>query len=58
MKACEIQVRAQACGPTHMPSAAAIETTRQQSAELGSAAKLTWPALLRLLEANGHVYAI
>ncbi len=58
MKACEIQVRAQACGPTHQPSAAAIETTRRQSEDLGKAARLTWPALLRLLESRGQVYAI
>lgn len=58
MKACEIQVRAQACGPTHQPSTMAIETTRQQSQDLGKAAKLTWPALLRLLDSRGHVYAI
>lgn len=58
MKACEIQVRAQSCGPTWLPSEAAIATTRQQSQDLGKAAKLTWPALLRLLESRGQVYAV
>ena len=58
MQACEIQVRAQACGPVHLPPAAAIETTRQQSQDLGRAAKLTWPALLRLLDSRYPGYAV
>ncbi|WP_111493308.1 class II aldolase/adducin family protein [Marinobacter bohaiensis] len=58
MKACEIQVKAQACGPTFMPTDAAIETTREQSQSLGKAAKLTWPALLRLLDSKNPGYAV
>lgn len=58
MKACEIQVKAQACGPTWMPSEEAIATTRDQSQSLGKAAKLTWPALLRLLDSKNPGYAV
>ncbi len=58
MKACEIQVRAQACGPVHLPPAAAIETTRMQSEDLGRASKLTWPALIRLLDSKYPGYAV
>ena len=57
MKACEIQVRAQAQGPTYMPSAEAISTTQQQSQSLGMACKLTWPALTRLMDKVDPSYA-
>ncbi|MDC0661196.1 class II aldolase/adducin family protein [Marinobacter sp. SS21] len=58
MKACEIQVRALACGPTHQPSAQAIQTTADQSQSLGKAAALTWPALRRLLDSKNPGYAV
>lgn len=58
MKACEIQVKAQSCGPTWMPSEQAIQTTADQSQNLGAAAKLTWPALLRLLDSKNPGYAV
>ncbi|GAA3956260.1 class II aldolase/adducin family protein [Allohahella marinimesophila] len=58
MKACEIQVRTLSCGPTYLPTEEAIETTRVQSEELGKAATLTWPALLRLLDSRSPGYAI
>jgi ribulose-5-phosphate 4-epimerase/fuculose-1-phosphate aldolase len=50
MQACEIQVRAQAGGATHMPSQVAIETTSEQSKGLPQAAQLAWPGLLRKLD--------
>jgi len=58
MKACEIQVKAQGCGPLHMPSEQAVRTTAEQSQSLGSAAALTWPALLRLLDSKSPGYAV
>ena len=58
MKACEIQVKAQSCGPTHLPSEQAIRTTAEQSQQLGMAAKLTWPALIRLLDSKNPGYAV
>ena len=58
MKACEIQVRALACGPTHQPSPEAVRTTAEQSQSLGKAAALTWPALLRLLDGKTPGYAV
>ena len=58
MKACEIQVKAQSCGPTWMPSEQAVQTTAQQSQDLGAAAKLTWPALMRLLDSKSPGYAV
>ena len=58
MKACEIQVKAQSCGPVHMPSEQAIRTTAEQSQSLGSAAALTWPALLRLIDSKNPGYAV
>ncbi|MCK2148278.1 class II aldolase/adducin family protein [Marinobacter alexandrii] len=58
MKACEIQVKAQSCGPTWMPSEQAVRTTAEQSQNLGAAAKLTWPALLRLLDSKNPGYAV
>src|SRR5690606_25706755 len=58
MKACEIQVRAHACGPVHMPPESAIETTRQQSRHLGRAGKPPWPAALRLLHTRYPGYAV
>ncbi|MBW0148317.1 class II aldolase/adducin family protein [Marinobacter arenosus] len=58
MKACEIQVKAQSCGPTWMPSEQAVQTTAEQSQNLGAAAKLTWPALLRLLDSKNPGYAV
>lgn len=57
MKACEIQVRAQAQGPTCIPSDEAIATTQQQSQNLGMASKLTWPALTRLMDKVDPSYA-
>lgn len=50
--ACEKQIRAQAGGELCMPSPAAIETTRQQSAMLPKVAPLVWPGLIRLLDAR------
>jgi len=41
-----------------MPSEQAIRTTKEQSQSLGSAAKLTWPALLRLLDSKSPGYAV
>ncbi|SFL98092.1 class II aldolase/adducin family protein [Marinobacter zhejiangensis] len=58
MKACEIQVRALACGPTYQPSPEAIQTTAEQSQSLGKAAALTWPAVLRLLDSRNPGYAV
>ena len=58
MKACEIQVKAQSCGPVYMPTQQAIDTTADQSGSLGKAAKLTWPALLRLLDARSPGYNV
>lgn len=58
MKACEIQVKAQSCGPTWMPSEQAVQTTAEQSRNLGAAAKLTWPALVRLLDSKNPGYAV
>jgi ribulose-5-phosphate 4-epimerase/fuculose-1-phosphate aldolase len=58
MKACEIQVKAQSCGPTHMPSEQAIRTTADQPQALGGAAALTWPALVRLLDSKNPGYAV
>jgi len=58
MKACEIQVKAQSCGPLHMPSKQAVRTTAEQSQSLGSATALTWPALLRLLDSKNSGYAV
>ena len=48
MKACEIQVKAQSCGPTHLPSEQAIRTTAEQSQQLGR-------QLSRLLS-NSHIF--
>lgn len=58
MKACEIQVKAQSCGPTWLPSEEAIRTTREQSQSLGKASALTWPALLRQLDSKLPGYAV
>lgn len=58
MKACEIQVKAQSCGPVYMPSEQAIQTTAEQSRQLGMASKLTWPALRRLLDSKNPGYAV
>lgn len=52
--ACEKQIRAQAGGALHFPSAQAIETTRQQSETLPRVGKLLWPALLRMLAQRGR----
>lgn len=57
MKSCEIQVRTLAQGPAWLPSPEAIETTRQQSQNLGMARKLTWPALVRLMDKIDPSYA-
>lgn len=58
MKACEIQVKAQSCGPVWMPSEQAILETAKQSKSLGKSAKLTWPALLRLIDSKSPGYAV
>ena len=58
MKSCEIQVKAQSCGPTHLPSQQAIQTTADQSQALGSASALTWPALVRRLDSKNPGYAV
>ena len=58
MKACEIQVKAQSCGPTHRPSEQAIQTTADQPQSLGRASALTWPALIRLLDSKNPGYAV
>ncbi|MBI43620.1 class II aldolase/adducin family protein [uncultured Marinobacter sp.] len=58
MKACEIQVRALACGPTYLPSEQAIATTAEQSQQLGMASALTWPALVRLLNSKNPGYGV
>ena len=58
MKACEIQVKAQSCGPVWMPSEQAILETAKQSKSLGKSAKLTWPALLRLIDVKNPGYAV
>ncbi len=58
MKACEIQVKAQSCGPTRIPSEQAIQTTAEQSQSSGTAFKLTWPALLRLLDSKNPGYGV
>ncbi|HLR18010.1 MAG TPA: class II aldolase/adducin family protein [Alcanivoracaceae bacterium] len=57
MKGCEIQVRALAQQEVCYPSQAAIDTTNEQSKQLGMASKLTWPALLRKLDRLGSDYA-
>ena len=57
MKAAEIQVRTLNQGEPYLPSQAAIDTTAEQSRQLGMASKLTWPALLRKLERMGSDYA-
>lgn len=54
--ACEKQIRAQAGGELHFPSAEAIETTRKQSETLPKVAKLLWPGLLRTLDAKDPGY--
>ncbi len=58
MKACEIQVRALGCGPTHTPSVESIRTTAEQSRSLGKSSALTWPALIRLLDSKAPGYAV
>jgi hypothetical protein len=48
-----MQVRALASGALHLPSATAVETTRQQGTKLmasGQLDRLAWPALLRMLD--------
>ncbi len=57
MKASEIQVRTLGQGEPYLPSQAAIDTTSDQSKQLGMASQLTWPALLRKLERIGSDYA-
>lgn len=49
MKACEIQIRAQA-GKLHMPPQAAIDTTHGQSDGLPRIAQLAWEPLIRKLD--------
>lgn len=58
MKACEIQVRTQSCGPVYEPSAEAIRTTAEQSRSLAQVSKLTWPALLRRLDRENPGYSV
>ncbi len=57
MKSCEIQVRTMAQGRPYMPSQDALDTTADQSQQLGKASQLAWPALLRKLERIGSDYA-
>ena len=57
MKASEIQVRTLGQGDPYLPSQAAIDTTSDQSKQLGMASQLTWPALLRKLERINSDYA-
>jgi len=56
MRACEIQVQAQAGGKMHMPSQQAIDTTLEQSKELSYAAELAWPGLMRMLDREDPSY--
>ena len=57
MKASEIQARTLGQGTPYLPSQQAIDTTADQSKQLGMASQLTWPALLRKLERIGSDYA-
>ena len=57
MKACQIQVRTMAMGQPYLPSQEALDTTADQSKQLGAAGQLAWPALLRKLERMGSDYA-
>jgi ribulose-5-phosphate 4-epimerase/fuculose-1-phosphate aldolase len=54
--ACEKQIKAQAGGALHFPSAQALETTRQQSGMLPKVAPLVWPGLIRMLDAKDSSY--
>lgn len=54
--ACEKQIKAQAGGALHFPSAQALETTRQQSEMLPKVAPLVWPGLIRMLDAKDPSY--
>jgi malate/lactate dehydrogenase len=54
--ACEKQIKAQAGGALHFPSAQALETTRQQSEMLPKVAPLVWPGLIRMLDAKDSSY--
>lgn len=56
MKACEIQVAAMGGRELYMPSQEAVETTHEQSGTLAKASKLTWPALLRMLDRKDPSY--
>ncbi|NBQ89569.1 MAG: hypothetical protein EBU07_19320 [Betaproteobacteria bacterium] len=52
-RACSMQVRALVSGALHLPSAASVETSRQQGSKLmasGQLDRLAWPALLRMLD--------
>jgi hypothetical protein len=52
-RACSMQVRALVSGALHLPSATAVETSRQQGSKLmasGQLDRLAWPALLRMLD--------
>src|SRR5690625_4804510 len=52
VKACEILVQAQAAGNAelNMPTEEALQTTYEQSEGLPMASRISWPALLRLLD--------
>jgi ribulose-5-phosphate 4-epimerase/fuculose-1-phosphate aldolase len=55
-RACSMQVRALVSGALHLPSAASVETSRQQGSKLmasGQLDRLAWPALLRMLDRQG-----
>lgn len=56
VKACEIQVQAQAGGELYMPSKAAIDTTYSQSEGLPQIAGLAWKGLIRQLDREDRSY--
>jgi len=56
VKACEIQVQAQAGGPLNYPSQAAIDTTFKQSQGLPQVADLAWQGLIRMLDRHDPSY--
>jgi ribulose-5-phosphate 4-epimerase/fuculose-1-phosphate aldolase len=58
IKACEIQIQAQAAGNAalNLPSEQALQTTYQQSDGLPMASQLAWPALVRILDRKDPSY--
>ncbi|WP_097459873.1 class II aldolase/adducin family protein [Mangrovitalea sediminis] len=56
IKACEIQVQAQASDNLHWPSQAAIDTTYEQSEGLPAIAGLAWKGLIRQLDREDPSY--